>query len=228
MELIDFSVGFPSAEKIKQAGFGGVILYFSHARENWMKAKPASESAVRRYQEAGLEIVCNYQFGKGKTSDWYEGFDGGVKHARIMQDLVTEAGLGTAKPVMYGPVDANPTLWEHNTYVAPFFKGWESVFGHDRSGAYANTHTIDWLLEDGLCSYFWQHGWDGRAPGVPLTPHPSAHLLQYEIDKSRVDNIGIDRNRSLQDYFGQVRMPSQDEDKAMSDFLYQLMGPKAQ
>lgn len=223
MELVDFSAAFPSAESIKRAGFGGVIGYFSASRPGAnFGAKPVTREVAHEYRAAGLELVANYQFGKDKTSDWRYGFDGGVHHAKEMLRLLREAGLEGVDCVKYAPVDSNPTLHEFNTMINPFFKGWATVVGRDKVGAYCNRNVLEWLLEDNLCSYFWQHGWDGRPPNTPLVAHPAAHILQYEIDKSRIDGIVIDRNRTLKDEFGQIGVT---EDEDMRDSLFQLMGP---
>ncbi len=76
---------------------------------------------------------------------------------------------------------------------------WETVLGHQRVGVYANSKTIDWALQDGLGSYFWQHNW-GSPKGFT---HPAAHLHQVEIDKRNVGGIGVDVNHVLKPRFGQ-------------------------
>lgn len=205
MELVDFSAGFPSAQQIKSAGFGGVIGYFSDARASWMKAKPVTRAAYEEYSAAGLEMVCNYQFGKGGTADWREGFAGGQRHAERMLALMAIAGVSLDdEPVLYGPVDDNPTASEYIQYVRPFFKGWESVVGHWYAGAYCNTRTIDWLADDGLCAFYWQHAWDGINRPALQKINPKAHIIQYEIDAASVGGIGADRNKTLKGDFGQV------------------------
>jgi Domain of unknown function (DUF1906) len=221
VDLIDFSVGFPRAEEIKRAGIGGVIGYFSARRAGWMLAKPMTWQVVQDYRAAGLEIVCNYQFGKNETADWRGGHKAGVDHATRMRDMVYAAGLDPFASAMYGPVDDNPTERQYQDMIKPFFQGWQEVFGKELSGAYCNVHVLRWLQRDGLCSYFWQHGWDGRPPGQSLMAHPSAHILQYEIDKIAIDGIGVDRNRTLKEDFGQVGLDSGD----WLDNRIQLMGP---
>lgn len=220
MELADFSAGFPSADSLKRAGFGGVILYFSEARSSWMKGKPATKPIVWRYLDAGLEVVCNYQFGKGATADWRGGRDAGRDHARRMAAHMARAGLQSTDAPCFGPVDDNPTRQQYEQMIRPFFQGWIDVFGQSRSGAYANTHTIDWLVKDGLCDWYWQHAWDGRPNWAPLMPHDHAHILQYEIDAASVDGIGIDRNRTLKENFGGVHQND------FSDTLDQMMGAR--
>lgn len=223
MELVDFSAGFPSASAIKNAGFGGVIGYFSGARDSWMKAKPVTGSVAKSYRDAGLEIVCNYQFGKGATADWRGGYAAGRDHARRMASFLTAAGIGDEASAKYGPVDDNPTEWEYLNLVRPFFQGWLSVFGRTECGAYCNSRTIDWLAGDGLCNYYWQHAWDGVNRPALQKINPKAHIIQYEIDKASIQGIGIDRNRTLKADFGAVAYDSAD----WADNLFQLMGPRA-
>jgi hypothetical protein len=73
------------------------------------------------------------------------------------------------------------------------------VVGRQRVGVYANSKTIDWALQDGLGSYFWQHNW-GSPAGFT---HPAAHLHQVEIDKRSVGGVGVDVNYILKPQFGQ-------------------------
>jgi hypothetical protein len=64
---------------------------------------------------------------------------------------------------------------------------------------YANSKTIDWALQDGLGSYFWQHNW-GSSAGYT---HPAANLHQVEIDEHNVGGIGVDINSICKPQFGQ-------------------------
>jgi hypothetical protein len=73
------------------------------------------------------------------------------------------------------------------------------VLGHQRTGVYANSRTIEWALQDGLGSFFWQHNW-GSPGGVA---HPAVHLHQVEIDARSVGGVGVDFNHILKPSFGQ-------------------------
>lgn len=223
MELVDFSAGFPSASAIRSAGFGGVIGYFSQARAPWMKAKPMTKYIVDQYREAGLQIVCNYQFGKGDTADWREGYNGGRQHALKMRDLIRYAGLGDEECAKYAPVDDNPTEEEYSKYIKPFFFGWQSVFGLENTGAYCNTHTINWLAHDNMADWYWQHAWDGINKPALQKINRRAHIIQYEIDKQSIQGVGVDRNRTLKEPYGQVEYDS----GIWVDNLLQMLGPGA-
>lgn len=202
MQLLDFSADFPDPAAIRDAGYGGAILYMSDRRPGaeWMKAKPATREYCDRLRAAGLEIVSNYQFGKGTTSDWRGGFDAGVHHARIALDRHLAAGGPGLRPI-YAPVDDNPTLDEWNRLIAPFLRGWASVIGEEWTGVYCNSRCIDWALEDGIGRWFWQHNWSGD-PSIN-GDHPAAHIHQIEIDKRAVGGIGVDVNTVLKSDYGQ-------------------------
>ena len=86
-----------------------------------------------------------------------------------------------------------PTYEQYKSQVAPYLRGWEAVLGHQRVGVYANSKTIEWALQDGLGTYFWQHNWG--SPGK--VAHPAAHVHQVEIDKRSVGGVGVDINHIL-------------------------------
>ena len=200
-KLIDFSAELIEPSAIKAAGYVGVIGYFSDSRPGaHFGAKPLRREYCDSLRAAGLEIVTNYQFGKGDTSDWLGGFDAGRRHAEIALRFHTEAGGPDGRP-LYAPVDANPTLTQWNELIAPFLRGWASVVGLDRTGMYGNARSIDWALEDGVARWFWQHNWSGD-PSIN-GDHPAAHLHQIEIDQRKVSGVGVDVNTVLKSDYGQ-------------------------
>ena len=83
--------------------------------------------------------------------------------------------------------------------MAPYLRGWEAVLGRQRVGVYANSPTIEWAMQDGIGTYYWQHNWG--SPG--RIAHDAAHLHQVEIDKRSVAGVGVDLNHILQPSFGQ-------------------------
>ncbi|WP_280465233.1 glycoside hydrolase domain-containing protein [Nocardia brasiliensis] len=200
--LLDFSAELIDPAAIKAAGHVGVIGYFSGRRPGaeWMKAKPLTREYCDRLRAEGLELVTNYQYGKGATSDWCGGYDAGVEHARIALANHFAAGGPGFRP-LYAPVDDNPTLEEWNTLIAPFLRGWASVVGLEWTGVYCNARCIDWALEDGVATWFWQHNWSGD-PSIN-GDHPAAHMHQIRIDKDQVAGVGVDINTILKDDYGQ-------------------------
>jgi hypothetical protein len=201
VELIDFSAALIDAQAIKDAGYAGVIGYFSASRPGAnFGAKPLPRDYCDRLRALGLEIVTNYQYGKDDTADWKGGYDAGVYHAKIALANHFAAGGPGYRP-LYSSVDSNPTLDEWNSQIAPFLRGWAAVVGLEWTGMYANARCIDWALEDGVATWFWQHNWSGD-PAIN-GDHPAAHIHQVSIDSGQVDGIGVDVNVTLKDDYGQ-------------------------
>ena len=198
--LFDYAAGVLSAADIKAAGGVGAIRYVSDRRPGaeWMLGKPIQLAEARDLYQAGLKIVSNYQFGKQATADWRGGQAAGVTHAKRGWELHTAAGGPIAAPV-YASIDDDPTPDQYTQLIAPYLRGWESVLGHQRVGVYGNSKVIEWALQDGLGSWFWQHNW-GTPSGFI---HPAAHLHQFEIDARKVAGIGVDLNNILKPQFGQ-------------------------
>ena len=198
--LLDYSAGVLKAADIKAAGALGAIRYVSDRRPGaqWMLGKPIQLPEARDLYQAGLKIVSNYQFGKQDTADWLGGQAAGVMHAKRGWELHTAAGGPVSAPI-YVSIDDNPTAGQYRQQVAPYLRAWESVIGHQRVGIYGNSTTIEWALQDGLGSWFWQHNW-GSPKGFV---HPAAHLHQFEIDARSVAGVGVDLNDILKPQFGQ-------------------------
>lgn len=198
--LLDYAAGVLSAADIKAAGALGSVRYVSDRRPGaeWMLGKPITIDEARDLYRGGLKIVSNYQFGKQDTADWLGGQAAGVSHAKRGWELHTAAGGPTGAPI-YASIDDNPTYEQYKQQAAPYLRGWESVLGHQRVGVYGNSKVIDWALQDGLGSWFWQHNW-GSPKGFV---HPAAHLHQFEIDARKVAGVGVDLNNILKPQFGQ-------------------------
>lgn len=201
--LIDYSAGVPSPIGIRLAGHVGAIRYVSDRRPDaaWMLGKPMQLGEAAALAAVGLQIVSCYQFGKGATSDWRGGYDAGVSHARRGLELHRAAG-GPENCPIYASIDDNPSGWEFDNLIAPFLRGWEDVLGRRNVGVYANSPTIDRCLRAGVGAWFWQHNWGSPAGFV----HPAAHMHQFEIDKRKIEGIGIDLNSILKPDYGQWSM----------------------
>jgi Domain of unknown function (DUF1906) len=198
--LLDYAAGVIPASQIKAAGAVGSIRYVSDRRPggSWMLGKPIQLPEARDLDENGLKIVSCYQYGKQSSADWLGGESAGVTHAKRGWELHTAAGGPDGAPI-YASIDDDPSFEQYKSQVAPYLRGWESVLGHQGVGVYANSTTIDWALNDGLGSYFWQHKW-GSPAGYT---HPAANLHQVEIDERNVGGIGVDINNICKPQFGQ-------------------------
>ncbi len=163
-----------------------------------MLGKPIQLPEARDLYQNGLKIVSCYQFGKQEDADWLGGQAAGVQHAKRGWQLHVACRRSYGAPI-YASIDDDPTLEQYKQLVAPYLRGWEAVLGHQRVGVYANSKTIDWALQDGLGSYFWQHDW-GRPRGSPI---PQRTCTRSEIDKRSVGGVGVDVNHVLKPRFGQ-------------------------
>lgn len=198
--LLDYAAGVIPASQIRAAGAAGAIRYVSDRRPGgaWMLGKPIQLNEARDLNSNGLKVVSCYQYGKGGTADWLGGGAAGVQHARRGMELHAGAG-GPAGAPIYASIDDNPSYGQYKSQIVPYLRSWESVLGHQRTGVYANSKTIEWAVQDGLGCYFWQHNW-GSPKGYS---HPAAHLHQVEIDKRKVGGVGVDINQILKPQFGQ-------------------------
>jgi hypothetical protein len=198
--LLDYAAGVIKASDIRAAGAAGAIRYVSDRRPGgqWMLGKPIQLPEARDLYQSGLKIVSCYQYGKEDTADWLGGQNAGVQHAKRGWQLHVAAGGSYGAPI-YASIDDDPSLDQYKQQVVPYLKAWQSVLGRQRVGVYANSKTIDWALQDGIGSYFWQHNW-GSPKGFT---HPAAHLHQVEIDKQSVGGVGVDINQVLKPQFGQ-------------------------
>ncbi|WP_255605865.1 DUF1906 domain-containing protein [Mycolicibacterium xanthum] len=198
--LLDYAAGVINAADLRASGAIGAIRYVSDRRPggDWMLGKPIQLPEARDLYRSGLKIVSCYQYGKQDTADWLAGEQAGIQHAKRGWQLHVAAGGSHGAPI-YASIDDDPGFDQYKRQVAPYLRGWERVLGHQRVGVYANSKTIEWALQDGLGSYFWQHNWG--SPG--RVAHPAAHLHQAEIDKQKVAGVGVDINHILKPRFGQ-------------------------
>lgn len=200
-EMVDYSAGIPGAQAIRDAGFVGAVRYVSDRRADWMQGKPLTRPEADDFKRHGLQIVSNYQFAKGgfETSDWIRGFAGGEQDAPRGQEIHEAAG-GHPKGVIYVSIDAAPMQADWDDKVKPYLQAWQEFLGRERLGVYCNPWVIDRCREAGIATYFWEHGWGGDKDAPA---HPAAHIKQFEIDRRKVNGIGVDRNRILKPLFGQ-------------------------
>ena len=198
--LLDYAAGVIKAADLRASGALGAIRYVSDRRPggDWMLGKPIQLPEARDLYHSGLKIVSCYQYGKQDTADWLGGQNAGVAHAKRGWQLHIAAGGSYGAPI-YASIDDDPSYEQYKQQVAPYLRGWEAVLGRQRVGVYANSKTIEWAMQDGLGTYFWQHNWG--SPGK--VAHPAAHLHQVEIDKRSVGSIGVDINHILKPRFGQ-------------------------
>ena len=188
--LLDYAAGVIKAADIRAAGPLGAIRYVSDRRPRWrwMLGKPIQLPEARDLYQNGLKIVSCYQYGKQDSADWLGGQTAG-RRARQARLATARRGRRLLRRADLRLDRRRPdSLRQYQQQVAPYLRGWEAVLGHQRVGVYANSKTIDWALQDGLGSYFWQHNW-GSPKGSPIPPHTCIRCRSTE------DNVGGRRRR---------------------------------
>lgn len=84
MKIADFSASLIPAPALKQAGYGGVVLYASPGRDSWMKAKAPNAAYLKELEANGIKFAFVWQFRKGgslQAGDAGRGYDGGYEDA---------------------------------------------------------------------------------------------------------------------------------------------------
>lgn len=197
--ILDYAVGIPTPESVRNAGHAGVIRYVSDRRPGaeYMTGKPLGAAEATAMRAAGVTVTSNYQFGKGETADWLGGYPSGLRHAQRGAELHREAGGPDTAPI-YVSIDDSPTFTQFVTQIAPYLLAWQSVIGPARVGVYGNAPTIAWASRFGVGRWFWQHGWGTPADYI----HPAAHLRQLR-GQTQVGGVTVDVNTILQPSYGQ-------------------------
>lgn len=160
-----------------------------------MLGKPLTESEADALTGSGLEVVSNYQFGKGETSDWLGGYQAGLKHARRGLELHRAAGDPTIGRSMSRSTTIRPSCSSPPRSSRICWHGRKCrTFEHRRICEFAD-HRV------GVCrrlgAFYWQHNW-GTPKGFV---HGSAHL--HQVSGGEIDGIGIDVNNVLAADYGQ-------------------------
>ena len=190
--VIDYSAGVPSASSVKAAGHMGAVRYVSERRPgaNWMLGKPVTLAETRDFAAQGLYTASVYQFGRAETADWLGGAASAAKHAPDAIRLHRAAGGPTGKPI-YVAIDDNPHKDHYTHQIRPYLRAFQAaltVAGY-QMGVYGNYNVIQWCVEDGIGSYFWQHDW-----GSGGKIHPRTTIHQKAKWTATIDGITVDIN----------------------------------
>ena len=73
MKIADFSASLIPVPALKQAGFGGVLLYCAPGRDTWMKAKQPPKSYIDQLNAAGIKAGFVWQYGGASNPDAMRG-----------------------------------------------------------------------------------------------------------------------------------------------------------
>ncbi|MCF4007347.1 DUF1906 domain-containing protein [Corynebacterium uropygiale] len=200
--VLDYATGVPSAAAVKQAGHLGAVRYVTRplpGNESWVLGKPVKLKETADFAAHGLKVASVYESNAGEKADWAQGMAGAAKHVPQAVELHLAAGGPTGRPIYVG-IDDNPTQEQYTSQIRPYL----TTFGKAleavglQLGVYANYPTIEWVLADGLCEFFWQHDW-----GSGGRIHPKAQIHQVGGWQTTVDGVTVDINNVYAEDWGQ-------------------------
>ncbi|HCG2961425.1 TPA: DUF1906 domain-containing protein [Corynebacterium striatum] len=201
--IIDFAVGVPSPQAIKNAGHLGAIRYVSQRRpgtETWMTGKPVTLKETKANAALGLATASIYQFGRAETADWKQGAAGAAVHAPQAIAIHKAAGGPTNRPI-YIAIDDNPTRAQYDQQIKPYLQAFSkllSAAGY-QTGVYGNYNTIEWCVQDRIGSFYWMHDWGS---GGKIHPRTTIHQLPGSAQRV-VDGVTVDINHVYARDWGQ-------------------------
>ena len=208
MKVLDFSASLPNVGAIKNAGYGGVMLYCAPGRETWMRGKQPPKSYIDQLNAAGIKTGFVWQYGGASNPDALRGRAGGIADAKAADAYLKRVGKNDL-PVIFA-VDFDITLGQWNTVAVEYFKGAMSVLGRRRMGIYGHSRVVHWAMEDnvvaevapgrvlGWVTKSWSHGATGSA---------YATLYQHTHNVTGPSGVQIDINSPYHDDWGWRAIP---------------------
>ncbi|MDN8595286.1 MULTISPECIES: DUF1906 domain-containing protein [unclassified Corynebacterium] len=200
--VLDYAAGVPSGRSIRVAGHMGAVRYVSQPRPDsvsWMKAKPVRLSETQDLAANGLFTASVYQFGRATTADWLTGAAGAAVHAPQAIQLHRAAGGPNGVPI-YVAIDDNPSREQYTNQIRPYLRAFQVALTAAglKTGVYGNYNTIQWCVEDGIGTYFWQHDWGSQGK-----LHPRANIHQKAGWQKHIDGHLCDINNVYTADWGQ-------------------------
>lgn len=243
MRLTDHAGGRPGAAATKDAGYDGSIRYLANSPDRGLPNKILLPEEANDYKAHGLELVSNWQKGKGPTADFRRGFEGGIEDARAALDWHFHCGGPGYTPIFFS-IDEDVSLDTWNSLCAPYLRGCAQVLTTQWVGVYGGLRPMYWAEEDGLVGdngqgklWLWQTKAWSTVNGV-RTWHPKTVLRQELVvppDSAFVAGIPVDVNTTWANDFGQWSLdrspsgsggqPSPVEQDWENIALDQMMGP---
>jgi hypothetical protein len=188
---VDYSVGFPGATGLKNAGVKFICRYLSP----FGNSKNISASEAKAALSAGIAVVLVWE----TTADrMLSGSAAGASDARAASAMASS--LGMAGIPLYFACDFDSTAGQQ-TAINAYLDGVASAIGRSRTGIYGGYWPVKRALDAGKAAYAWQTyawsggNWDSRA-----------HIQQYQ-NGVRVAGIDVDLDRSMKTDFGQWPRP---------------------
>ena len=171
---------------LKSQDFKFVARYLSYDTTG----KNLSASEAKEIQNAGLDIVLNWEWG---ATDSLDGFSKGVEEAKTAEAQAKAVGAPSDAPI-YFSIDFDATPGDQ-TAINDYFDGVASVIGRARTGAYGGYYPIKRLFDAGKIKWGWQtYAWSGGQWDS------RAQMRQVE---NGIDGGGVDKDEAVASDYGQ-------------------------
>lgn len=194
IEGVDFANARPSGAKLKAAGKHFVVRYLSPDTQS-NPGKLITLAEVENYHGAGLAIAFVWETTTSRATD---GFNEGVKDAKLAQKVLLSRGAPKSTPIYFVAQDEGGIL---GSSVVGYFKGIISVLGLARVGAYGGIAIIKYLFNHKLITWGWQtYAWSAGQW------EPRAQLQQYHNGVT-VAGVTVDLTRATVANYGQWPAP---------------------
>lgn len=206
MKIADFSASLIPATALKQAGYGGVVLYCAPGRDSWMKAKQPNAAYLKELEANGIKFAFVWQYRKGgsmSVGDAVRGYDGGYEDASNALKYLNSVNQFNV-PVFFA-VDWPVTLDEWNSTVVNYFRGAVAKLGRERVGIYGHSRVIHWAMEDNVVAQVAPGrvlGWQTSSWSAGVKATDYAVLYQHSHGVPGPAGVEIDINESWHSEWG--------------------------
>jgi hypothetical protein len=183
----DYAWWRPSNKQLKDNGVQFVCRYLSYDTTG----KNLTKSEYQNLLKQGVAVVLNWEYA---TDAALGGKAQGVKDAKAAE--AQRKAIGAPAAPIYFSCDWDATPGQQAAINA-YLDGCASVIGRDRVGVYGSYYVVKRSMEAGKAKWGWcTYAWSGGQV------YSKAHIYQYQ---NGVMGGQADRNRSLQDNFGQIK-----------------------
>lgn len=209
---VDLSQHVKDPAAMKRAGKDFVVRYLSpDTTNNPQKQLEAGELAAIRAAELAVCVV--WETGRSRATD---GYGAGQTDAHAADAYREHLGMPDDMPIHWA-IDEDLT----GAAVEAYARGWASVLGVARCGAYGGIRPLAYLLDRGLITYAWQtYAWSGGE----LEPRATAY--QYDNDETVAGNI-VDLDAALAHDYGQWEPGGSPGDRGLIDMTEVDLTPAA-
>jgi Domain of unknown function (DUF1906) len=161
---VDYAWERPDPKVLYAQGIRFVSRYISWNTDG----KNLTHDEARKLSDAGLMVVCNWEFAATEAA---QGYQRGMTNAREAIRQAAACGMPYGRPI-YFSVDFAPSDAQWPDVIA-YFAGIRSVIPVRQIGVYGGYDTIVRAVSGGWARWFWQtYAWSGGRW------HPAAHVRQ--------------------------------------------------